>query len=179
VSYFESPLVRISERNAYRASLIAYQLSRRDLQQKEDEIVTQVRVDVRQLQVLRENLRIQQQALEVAYRQLESSYEIFTAPQIPDTSPNAAANAAGNAAALTNQLLNSYRQLPQAQELVLKTWTDYQIARQQLFLDLELMPLDARGVWIDEHANHPTGRQPSQLERQPGGYRPPEPKQQP
>ncbi|MBI2803717.1 MAG: TolC family protein [Planctomycetes bacterium] len=162
VMNFEMPLVRLTERNAYRASLIAYQRSRRDLQQKEDQIVAQVRADIRQLQVLRQNLKIQQQALELAYRRVESSYEIFTAPTVPDNSPNAAANAA----ALTNQLLQAYAQLPQAQEQVLKTWIDYQIARQQLFVDIEVMPLDARGVWIDEFANRTSDRQFPQRQRQ-------------
>ena len=37
-----TPIVaRVTERNAYRASLIAYQRSRRDLDQKEDEIAAQ------------------------------------------------------------------------------------------------------------------------------------------
>ena len=170
---FDLPLARVTERNGYRASLIAYQRSRRDLQQKEDEIVAQVRTDIRKLHVLEKNLTIQQKAVELAYRQVESAEQIFRAPQIPDNSPNAAANAAANAASLTNQLLNAYRGLPRAQEQVLKTWIDYQIARQQLFLDMELMPLDARGVWIDESADSSVerqcDRQPSQLERQPDG----------
>jgi outer membrane protein TolC len=154
---FELPIVRLTERNAYRASLIAYQRARRDLQQKEDTVVQQVRLDLRQLQVLRENLNIQQEALELAYRQLDSSYEIFKASQATDP---------GGAAALTNQLLQSYSRLPQAQQQLLKTWIDYQVARQQLYLDLELMPLDARGVWIDEFANRNFDGPPGQLERQ-------------
>lgn len=172
VMNFELPLVRVTERNAYRASLIAYQRTRRDLQQKEDEIASQVRADLRQLKVLAQNLIIQQQAVELAYKQLESAYEVFTAPQVPDNSPNAAAQAAGNAASLTNQLLQAYRGLPQAQQQLAKTWIDYQIARAQLFLDLELMPLDARGVWIDEsnHHSNPIG----QRVRQPHERRPDE-----
>jgi hypothetical protein len=157
VMNFELPIVRLTERNAYRASLIAYQRARRDLQQKEDTVVQQVRLDLRQLQVLRENLNIQQEALELAYRQLDSSYEIFKASQATDP---------GGAAALTNQLLQSYSRLPQAQQQLLKTWIDYQVARQQLYLDLELMPLDARGVWIDEFANRNFDGPPGQLERQ-------------
>jgi outer membrane protein TolC len=172
---FDLPLARITERNGYRASLIAFQRSRRDLQQKEDEIVAQVRTDVRQLHVLEKNLTIQQKAVELAYRQVESAEQIFRAPQIPDNSPNAAANAAANAASLTNQLLNAYRGLPRAQEQVLKTWIDYQIARQQLYLDVELMPLDARGVWIDESADQSSerqcDRQPSQLDGGASGVR--------
>jgi len=170
---FELPIVRLAERNAYRASLIAYQRSRRDLDQKEDEIAAAVRADVRQLQVLQRNLKIQQDAIELAYRQVESSYQIFTAPQDPDAKSTSAANAA----ALTNQLLGAYRGLPAAQQQLLKTWIDYQIARQQLYLDLELMPLDARGVWIDEYTNSSSHRQPGQLERQ--RDQPPAPRQGP
>ena len=57
-------------------------------------IAAAVRADVRQLKVTLENLTIQQQAVELAFKQLESAYEVFTAPQVPDNSPNAAAQAA-------------------------------------------------------------------------------------
>jgi hypothetical protein len=38
---------------------------------------------------------------------------------------------------------------------LLATWINYRIARQQLYLDLELLPLDPRGVWIDELSSRP------------------------
>jgi outer membrane protein TolC len=156
----ELPLVRLTERNAYRASQIAYQRARRNLDQQEDEIVNQVRSEIRLLQVLAKNLKIQQKAVELQYQQVESSLETFRAPQVPGEGANAAA-----AAALTQQLLNAYRGLPTAQNALLRTWIDYQVTRQQLYLDMELMPLDARGVWLDEFTNDAPGNQPRQPER--------------
>ncbi len=143
---FELPLVRVAERNAYRATLIAYQRARRALMATEDSVVTQVRTDLRNLQVLAQNFKIQQQAVELAYQQVESSLETFQAP----LAPGGGGDTAASAAALTQQLLGAYRGLPAQQTALVNTWLLYQIARQQLFLDLELMPLDFRGVWIDE-----------------------------
>ncbi|MBX9678465.1 MAG: hypothetical protein K2X38_06850 [Gemmataceae bacterium] len=146
---FQAPIVRLAERNAYRASLIAYQRSRRNLMALEDTIANQIRVDLRNLQVLAKTYRIQQQAVELAFQQVESSLETFRAPPVPNVSGNNAASAA----ALTQQLLGAYARLPQVQTQLLTSWTNYRIARQQMYLDLELLPLDPRGVWIDEFAN--------------------------
>jgi len=146
VMNLELPLVRVAERNGYRASLIAYQRARRTLMAAEDLVANQVRSEVRNLQVLAQNLRIQQKAVEIAFLQVESALETFKAPPAPGQSQNDAAAAAS----LTNQLLGAYSGLPAQQRALLATWITYQIARQQLFLDLEMMPLDFRGVWIDE-----------------------------
>ncbi len=143
----ELPLVRVAERNSYRASLIAYQRARRNLMSTEDQIANQVRTDIRQLQVLAKNYKIQQQAVELAYQQVESSLETFRAPQPPGGDGNNAASAA----ALTQQLLQAYARLPQTQSQLLTLWINYQVLRQQLYLDIEMMPLDSRGVWIDEY----------------------------
>ena len=146
---FQAPIVRLAERNAYRASLIAYQRARRNLIALEDTIANQVRVDLRSLQVLAKTYRIQQQAVELAFQQVESSLETFRAPPVP----NVGGNNAASAAALTQQLLGAYARLPQVETQLLTIWTNYRIARQQMYLDLELLPLDPRGVWIDEFAN--------------------------
>ena len=53
-------------------------------------------------------------------------------------------------AALTQQLLAAQRSLPTAQNALLTVWINYLDTRLQLYRDLELMPLDARGVWIDQ-----------------------------
>lgn len=141
----ELPLVRLAERNNYRAALIGYQRARRSLMAAEDQVAAQVRAEVRQLQTFARNWRIQKKSVDLQFKQVESSLEKFRAPQAPG-----AGQTAGNVAALTQQLLGAYRGLPQAQSTLLATWINYQIARQQLYLDLELLPLDPRGVWIDE-----------------------------
>jgi hypothetical protein len=144
----ELPLVRRLERNNYRATLIAYQRQRRNLQASEDAILTDVRATLRQLRILAENYKIQQRALELAYLQVDNSAEVFNQPPIP----GGAGNAAANAAALTNQLLGAQRSLPAAQNALFSIWINYQINRLFLYRDLELMKLDNRGVWIDDVA---------------------------
>src|SRR5207248_1054290 len=80
---FELPLVRTTERNNYRASLIAFQRQRRALQEAEDLVVQGVRGEIRQLRVLAENYRIQQRQVELAYLTVESSLDTFQAPPAP------------------------------------------------------------------------------------------------
>lgn len=162
------PLVRIAERNGYRASLIAYQRARRELMSLEDQIAAQVREELRQLRFFAQTYRIQQQTVELAYTQVESSLEQFRAPPDPRAVGGGGGSTAGNAAALTQQLLQAQNNLPAAQNQLFSIWVNYHVFRQQLFLDLELMPLDYRGVWIDEHHCEPLPRLPEPgLERGP------------
>jgi hypothetical protein len=173
----ELPLVRRLERNAYRTELIAYQRQRRRLQAAEDQVLLEVRNQLRQLRVQAENYKIQQRAIQVAYSQRDNSIETLRAPNPPGQGANA-----GSAAALTQQLLNAQNRVPQTENSVFSVYVNYLIARLQLFRDLELMPLDPRGVWTDDHtsdcagpcvppagADGPRGREPERLpEPQPG-----------
>jgi outer membrane protein TolC len=142
------PLVRVAERNNYRASLIAYQRQRRALMEAEDLAVETVRGEIRQLRVLAENYRIQQRQVELAYLTVENSLDTFQAPP----AAGAIQSTAGTAAALTNQLLSAQARLPTAQNALLTLWISYLNTRLQLYRDLELMPLDNRGVWTDDLA---------------------------
>ena len=155
----ELPLVRLAERNSYRASQIALQRARRNLMEAEDQISLQVRSDLRQLRVLAENYKIQQRSVVLAYQQVESALETFQAP--PDPADKGRSSAA-NAAALTQQLLNAQSGLVGAQNELYRLYINYLIARQQLFVDLELMPLDPRGVWIDEFIARQPNPQPGE-----------------
>jgi hypothetical protein len=140
------PLVRIQERNNYRASLIAYQRQRRALQEAEDFAIQVVNDEIYLLRQYAETYKIQQRQLELAYLTIDSSLEALQAP----TPPGAVRTGQDGPAALTQQLLNAQRTLPTAQNGLLTIWINYLDARLSLYRDLELMPLDARGVWIDE-----------------------------
>jgi hypothetical protein len=140
------PLVRLNERNNYVSSLIAYQRQRRALEEAEDLAAKAVRGEIHLLRVYAENYKIQQRQLELAYLTIDSSLESLQAP----TPPGPARGAQDGPAALTQQLLNAQRTLPTAQNGLLTVWINYLDARLQLYRDLELMPLDSRGVWIDE-----------------------------
>jgi outer membrane protein TolC len=143
------PIVRKLERNNYRASLIAYQRQRRALQEAEDFTVQAVRGELHVLRELAENYRIQQRQLELAYVTIDSSLESLLAPPRP-VGGAAAGGGADGPASLTSQLLNAQRSLPAAQNNLLTVWINYLNTRLQLYRDLEMMPLDQRGVWIDE-----------------------------
>ncbi len=140
------PLVRVQQRNNYRASLIAYQRQRRALQEAEDFAMQVVHNEIYLLRQYAETYKIQQRQLELAYFTIDSALEALQAP----TPPGNARGGQDGPAALTQQLLNSQRSLPAAQNALLTLWVNYLDARLQLYRDLELMPLDARGVWIDE-----------------------------
>jgi hypothetical protein len=148
---FELPFVRKAERNNYRSILMGYQRQRRALMADEDLVLEAVRSDIRQLRVLEENYKINQRAVELAYSQVENSLDTFRQPPTP-ASATAGGNTAANAAALTSQLLSAQSRLPFTQEQMLAVWVNYLVFRMQLYHDLELMPLDNRGVWIDDVA---------------------------
>ena len=152
----ELPLVRRAERNAYRSALIGYQRARRNLQVTEDNILADVRNDVRSVRVFAENYRIQQRAVEVAFDQVENSLDVLQSP--PEggaVRPGQGAAGAGNAAALTNQLLSAQNSLLRAQNGIYNVWANYLIARMRFYRDIERLPLDPRGVWIDESCPSP------------------------
>src|SRR5262249_26280898 len=61
------PLVRVAERDNYRASLINYQRARRILQRAEDQVAFDTRSEIRVLRQQEENYRIQQRQVELGY----------------------------------------------------------------------------------------------------------------
>lgn len=83
---FDSPLNRKAERNAYRASLIAYQQARRNFMALDDQIQAAVRLDIRQLETERANFSIARQSLIAAARQVEAARDrLLVLPNAADT----------------------------------------------------------------------------------------------
>jgi hypothetical protein len=150
---FQLPLNRLAQRNAYRTALINYQVARRSLMTLEDNIAVSVRFDVRQLQLFAANYRIQKKVLQSLYSQVENALEVIVAPADPDNLKQTGTTGQANAAALTNQYLTALQSLNGAQTKMYDIWLSYQATRMQLYLDLERLPLDNRGVWIDEQGN--------------------------
>jgi hypothetical protein len=116
----------------------------------EDNIAANVRFDVRQLHLFAANYKIQQKVLESLYSQVENALEVIVAPADPDALKSTGTAAQANAAALTNQYLGALSGLNGAQTKMYDIWLSFLATRMQLYLDLELLPLDQRGVWIDE-----------------------------
>jgi hypothetical protein len=144
----ELPLVRILQRNNYRASLVAFQRQRRALMEAEDLAKQVVQAEIKQLRQFAEQYKLYQRQVELAYLTVDSSLEIFQQPPPPGT----ATDTATRGASLAQQLLNAQAALPVAQNALLTAYITYLNTRLQLYRDLELMPLDNRGVWIDEYA---------------------------
>jgi hypothetical protein len=147
------PLVRIQERNAYRATLINWQRQRRNLMAFEDTIIEDVRNEIRQLRALSQTYDIQKLAVELAYLILDNALETTYAPSKPGGAGGAQGNNDSSQAAFTQQLLDAQRSKLTAQNTLFQIWIDFLTTRTFLYRDLELLPLDPRGVWIDEIEN--------------------------
>jgi hypothetical protein len=147
------PLNRLVQRNLYRAALLNFQSARRNLMSLEDSIAAQVRFDVRQLHLFAANYKIQQKVVQSLYSQVENALEVITAPVDPDALKQTGTSGAANAAALTQQYLTALSALNNGQTKMYDIWLSYQATRMELYQDLERLPLDNRGVWIDESGN--------------------------
>ena len=144
------PLVRIQERNAYRASLINYQRARRILQRAEDEVTYNVRQELIVLRQYEELYKIQQRQVELAYLTVENSLDTLQATPQPLPAGQPPPDTATRAASLTNQLINAQTSLYTAHFNMTTIWITYLNTRQEFYRDLDLMNLDDRGMWIDD-----------------------------
>ncbi len=70
---FNAPIVRRQQRNAYRAEQIAYQRARRAYMLNHDTIVRQIRLDMRLLNLNRQQFEISRDALLIAARQVDQA----------------------------------------------------------------------------------------------------------
>jgi hypothetical protein len=141
----ELPLVRRAERNNYRAALIGYQRQRRTLMAFEDNIANDVRADIREVRTLGQRYRVQQRLVEIAYFQVDNAQALLLQPPAPGAQTDA-----GSAAALTQQVLQAQNSLVQAQNDLYTIWVNYMVSRMIMYVDLELMQVDERGVWSNE-----------------------------
>ena len=135
---FDGPLNRQAERNSYRASLITYQRARRLYMASEDQIVQSIRRNLRQLETDRLNFNIARQSLIAAARQVEATRErlLLGGQSGPQTG--------------TLDILRALDSLLAAKQTLISIWVSYEIGRQQLLFDLELLELDDRGFFSHE-----------------------------
>ena len=131
---FDGPVNRKAERNAYRASLIAYQRARRNYMALSDQVEFEVRGDLRQLRLTRDSFEISRQSLLSAARQLEGVRIALLGPR-----------QRGENDATTLNLLRALDALLQARNQLAANYINYQQQRVQLLLDLEALQLDPRG----------------------------------
>ncbi|MFO0904603.1 MAG: hypothetical protein U0939_16480 [Pirellulales bacterium] len=133
---FDAPLVRLSERNTYRQTLIEYQQARRSFYAGLDEIARGLRQTLRSMQTNQLNFEIQRLAISVAARQNNYNTEILQLTQ-----------SGGDTAA--RDTVQAISDLLTSQNNFLSIWVNYEVLRRQLDLDLGTMLLDEEGIWLD------------------------------
>ena len=137
---FDTPLIRLSERNTYRQALLEYQQARRSYYQFEDGINRSLRDTLRTLQLNQQNFEIRREAVRAADLQIELNEDIRKLQEASrqPSGPTAARDA-----------VSALSDLLQAQNDFLSVWVTYELLRRTLDLDLGTMQLDSDGMWID------------------------------
>ena len=140
---FDGPLNRFNEANGYRASQIGYQASRRSLMATEDAITNQIRADLRALRISRLNFQIGRQQLISAIRQVDEA----------QIGLRSASDDGGGDSSPTRDLLDALSGLLAAKNGLINNRIGHELARINLFVDLELLYLDDDGRWINKEAD--------------------------
>jgi Outer membrane efflux protein len=135
---FDAPINRRAERNQYRADQVQYQRARRAYMLNRDQVVQQIRLDMRNLVLNQRTFEVNREQILSAATQLESSEEEVRVPV--DVNPAATLN-----------LLTALNSVLSARNALISTWVSYETARLSLYRDFDLMDIDANGVWTNEN----------------------------
>src|SRR6516225_3939565 len=87
----------------------------------------------------------------------KNALEVVRAPTDPDVLKGSGTAQQANATTLVTQYLNALGGLNNAQTKMYDIWLSLYATRMQLYLDLDRLPLDLRGVWVDELSYLPKG----------------------
>jgi outer membrane protein TolC len=127
------PIDRKQERNAYRQALVAYERQKRSLTLFRDNIKLEVRQAYRQLEQARKSYEIQKISVDLAERRVENTK---LRQQV--------------GMALSRDVLFATRSLLTAQNALTSALVDYRIARLQLWLSMEKLEVDEKGLWVEK-----------------------------
>ena len=125
------PLDKLTERNAYRTSLISFEKQLRSFATELDGLREDIRQGVRQLSQQRENYFIQQNALALAEQR------VTVMPLLLDA----------NQADIRDQL-EAQADLVSAQNAVTSAMVNYHVARWELLKDLGIMRVETGQFWL-------------------------------
>jgi outer membrane protein TolC len=137
-------LDRLGERNAYRSALIALDDRMRTRDELADQILQQVRAALRDIVTRVEDWRIQQNAVTLAERRVDSTRELYLADR---------------ASAL--DVLDAEDDLLAARIGLTSATVDYSTSKLRLLRDLEGLAVEPRGLRFDPSLPLPTGPQDS------------------
>jgi outer membrane protein TolC len=125
-------LDKLVERNAYRNALISFDVALRNREQSEDQLASDVRTSLRDIQSAIDSHRIQTLAVEQAAQRVQATTDLYEANRVTFFEKQDALDA---------QL--------QAQLDLTAAIVDYSVARLQLMLDLEAVSLEPKGLRFD------------------------------
>jgi len=124
------PFDRLSERNAYRQSLINLDSTRRNLAEATDRIALEVRDAYRRLEQTRKSYEIQKMSVQLAQRRVRSTTLLHQAGR-----------------ASTRDLLDSQEALLNTQNSLTQALIDHTNAQLDLLLAMETLTVDDKGLW--------------------------------
>jgi hypothetical protein len=134
---FQAPINRRAERNAYRTQQITYQRARRAYMLLRDQIVQEIRQDLRFLTLSQRQFDIGREQILTASRQVEQAE--YALQRDPEGQP------------VTLNLINALNVLLQARNTLIGNWVSYESNRYTLYSHFDLMDIDANGVWTNEN----------------------------
>lgn len=143
---FDSPLVRLAERNQYRQILIVYQQARRQLYQFEDEVKRNLRNILRTLERDKVLFELNRRAVLVQIELIESSRLELERPA-PFVAGGGGGSSLGSSTA--RNLADAFNNLNQVQNQFVRNWVEYEVLRRGLDFDMGTMQIDQIGAWID------------------------------
>ena len=130
---FSLPFERLPQRNAYRKAIIAREEARRAGVESADQIPSELRGDLRSAANRRDSYVIQESAVELAQKRIESTRLKLDAGR-----------------ADTRDLLEAQDALLQAQNASTSALIEYTLSRLNLFLDMELLTIGPSGIELRE-----------------------------
>ncbi len=157
---FDTPMVRMIERNQYRETLIRYQQARRQFYQFEDEAKRNIRDIVRNLNRDKVLFELNRLAVQNQIEQIELSRLNLDAPQMQPAGGGGGGDQGGGGGAggrsggqlgdaAARNLADAFNQMNAIQNRYIGTFVEYEILRQSLDFDMGTMMLDETGSWID------------------------------
>jgi hypothetical protein len=140
---FDSPITRLSERNAYVRALIDYQQARRQYYNVEDSINQNLRQTIRLLEQNRVLFELNRRSIRTAVQQVELAQTNLDEPQ----RPGQGASTLGPTA--LRDVTTALTSLQDAQSQFVRTWVNFEVLRRGLDFDLGTMQLTPDGQWLD------------------------------
>lgn len=129
------PFERVSERNAFRSSIISMERSRRSLSLKEDNIVLEVRESIRRLRRVQATLDIRKREIAAAEKEERAATWRFDEGEADNQDVSVAQ-------AAVRRARNSY----------IADLVDFETSRVQLLRDIGILIIDQQGMWIEPEA---------------------------